>query len=55
MEYVNAPAANGSDISIKGSSEEEELDVFAEASKGWEERSRIACVMVGWKRPPNFE
>lgn len=20
--------------------------------KGWEERRRIACVMVGWKRPP---
>lgn len=20
--------------------------------KGWEERRRIACVIVGWKRPP---
>lgn len=23
--------------------------------KGWEERSRMACVIVGWKRPPNLE
>lgn len=22
--------------------------------KGWEDRSRIAWVMVGWKRPPSF-
>lgn len=23
--------------------------------KGWEDRSRMAWVMTGWKSPPNFE
>lgn len=35
--------------------EEEEGDVEEGTEYDWEERRRIACVIVGWNRPPKGE
>lgn len=47
--YVRVPVVKGSVEGRKGWAGEE---VERCDEKGCEERSRIACVMVGWKRPP---
>jgi len=56
--YVSVPDVKGSAMSgLRGSREgfvaEVEVGDFWE--KGWDDRSRIAWVIVGWKRPPCIE
>jgi len=52
--YVRAEEEKGSIIS--GDVADIETDgvgrSFEEVVKGWAESRRIACVIVGWKRPP---
>lgn len=46
MLYVRAPVVKGSEVSIA-------WERFAGGCEnGWEERRRIAWVIVGWNRPP---
>ncbi len=54
VEYVDVPVENGSVDSIVWRRIEFGVvcRLFEGLEKGWEERRRIACFMVGWKRPP---
>jgi hypothetical protein len=55
VENVRCPPLNGSTRSGLLSDDAGVLGAVRSSKNGPRERSRIACVMVGWKRPPNGE
>jgi hypothetical protein len=62
VEYVSSPEVNGSLISGLLSFSDAFLESFSErgasrwsVEKGWLDKRRIACVNVGWNKPPCSE